>query len=347
MMPSTSPLAMHKLSADIIASVITLIRSRKSYREIRRQTGVSLGSISQIRSEHCSEVPKAVGGQPAHLSPTASRHAVRLCTYGKGAKTIRAASTLSKVYKRTIRPWTVRRALKRQGLKAVVKRKRPLLLPRHRKERMHFAERHLHWTVEDWKRVIYSDETKINRLGSDGRDWVWKRPGEGLSDRMVKSTLKFGGGSIMLWGCMLWEGAGFATRIEGKMDAKLYTAILEDELQQTLEYYGKTPQDIIFQQDNDPKHTSKLAQKWLKDHRFTVMIWPAQSPDINPIEHLWVHIKAKLAEFEYPPKGIQELWERVQKLWDEIPASVCQNLIESMPRRVEALYKAKGRHTKY
>jgi transposase len=347
MMPSISPLAMHKLSEDTIASVVSLINARKSHREIHCQTGVSLGSISQIRSTHCPEAPQPARGRPAHLSPTAARHAVRLVTYGKGCKTSQAARTLSKAHKQTIRPWTVRRSLKRQGLKAVVKRKRPLLLPRHRKQRMHFAERHRHWTVEDWKRVIYSDETKINRLGSDGREWVWKRPGEGLSDCMVKSTLKYGGGSIMLWGCMLWEGAGYATRIEGKMDAELYTAILEDELQQTLDYYGKTPQDIIFQQDNDPKHTSKRAQKWFKDHGFTVMIWPAQSPDINPIEHLWVHIKTKLGEWEEPPQGIQELWERVQKLWDEIPASVCQNLIESMPRRVEALYKAKGGHTKY
>jgi hypothetical protein len=70
----------------------------------------------------------------------------------------------------------------------------------------------------------------------------------------------------MMWGCMLWEGPGFATRVEGKMDADLYVSILEEEVQPTLEYYGKTSEDIIFQHDNDPKHSSKKAKKWLEDH---------------------------------------------------------------------------------
>ena len=70
-------------------------------------------------------------------------------------------------------------------MKAAVKRKRPLLKKRHRDARLDFALAHKDWTVEDWKRVIWSDETKINRLGSDGRKWVWKKPGEGLNDRLV------------------------------------------------------------------------------------------------------------------------------------------------------------------
>ena len=70
----------------------------------------------------------------------------------------------------------------------MVKKKRPRLTPHHRKERLDFAIRHQHWTLENWKKVDWSDETKINRLGSDGRKWVWKKAGEGLSDRLVEGT---------------------------------------------------------------------------------------------------------------------------------------------------------------
>ena len=212
---------------------------------------------------------------------------------------------------------------------------------------MEFAERHLDWTVDDWKCVIYSDETKINHFGSDRCKWAWKKPGEPLSDWMVKPTLKFGGGSVMMWGCMLWEGVGYGTRIEDKMDAQLYTSILEDELQETMEYYGKEVGDVIFQQDNDPKHTSKMAKKWFEDHGYKVLKWPAQSPDVNPIEHLWDHLKQRLQEYDEPPKGVLELWKRIEVEWEKIPAEVCQNLIESMARRIAALYKAKGGYIKY
>jgi hypothetical protein len=154
-------------------------------------------------------------------------------------------------------------------MKAVVKKKRPLLTKCHnRRERLDFALSHQDWTVEDWKKVVWSDETKINRLGSDGRKWLWKKAGEGLSDRLVEGTKKFGSGSLMIWGCMLWDGVGYACKIDGTMDADLYVQILEDDLQASIKFYDKNAEDIIFQQDNDPKHTSKKAKAWFNDHEY-------------------------------------------------------------------------------
>ena len=75
---------------------------------------------------------------------------------------------------------TVQNSMKEVGMKAVVKKKRPFLSKRHRRERLDFALSHKDWTIDDWKKVFWSDETKINCLGSDGRQWVWEKKVEGL-----------------------------------------------------------------------------------------------------------------------------------------------------------------------
>jgi hypothetical protein len=115
--------------------------------------------------------------------------------------------------------------------------------------------------MEDWKRILWTDETKINCLGSDRRKRAWKEVGEPSSDKLVESTVKFGDGNMMIWGCIFWEGIGYATRIEGKMDAELYCSILDDELQQFLDHYNKSPSNITFHQNNDLKHRSQWAEK--------------------------------------------------------------------------------------
>jgi hypothetical protein len=78
-----------------------------------------------------------------------------------------------------------------------------------------------------------------------------------------------------------------------------------------------------------------------------VLLWPANFPDLNPIEHLWTYIKDRLKEYEKPPSGVLELLKRVENVWNDIPPDVYQNLIESMPRRIQAVIKAQGRWTKY
>ena len=104
---------------------------------------------------------------------------------------------------------------------------------------------------------------------------------------------------------------------------------------------------FVFQQDSDPKHTSRLARDWFTNNNVSVIDWPPQPPDMNAIEHLWHSLKKQLWTHEEPPKVIHELWERVQDEWLKIPVETCRNLISSMPSRIQALLKAKGGYTKY
>src|SRR5271155_5352150 len=240
-----------------------------------------------------------------------------------------------------------RRTLKEAGLCSATKKKVPMLKASHQQRRLKFARDHENWTVEDWKRVLWSDETKINRIGSDGKVYVWKKRGESISDRTTTPTVKHGGvNNLMVWGCMGWNGVGKLIEVEEKMDAQQYCEILEDGLVESFEELDIEEGQRYFQQDNDPKHTSRLATTWFSDNNIIVIHWPAQSPDLNPIEHLWYHAKCKLQEYEIPPKGVHELWDILAKEWNEIPSEVCQRLIESMPRRIGAVIKANGGHTK-
>jgi DDE superfamily endonuclease/Transposase len=258
-----------------------------------------------------------------------------------------AAKTLQEDVGVRVSGKTVARVLKESGMSAAEKVVKPMLTSKNVLTRLDFAKRHKDWTVDDWKRVIWSDETKINRFCSDGRSWYWSRDGETVQRRHVKQTVKHGGGSIMIWGCMTWYGTGYMCKIEGRMDQHLYRSILEDELIQTIDYYQLEPSQCIFQQDNDPKHRAKSVQEWIIDQSFEVLEWPPQSPDLNPIEHLWSHLKRRLNTYDSPPKGMLELWDRVESEWNKIDSAVCIRLIESMPRRIEAVLKAKGSWTKY
>ena len=72
----------------------------------------------------------------------------------------------------------------------------------HCQQHLKFAQYYGNWTVEDWKKVLWTDETKINRIGSDGKVYVWKQQGEPVTDRTTTPTVKHGGGNnLMIWGC--------------------------------------------------------------------------------------------------------------------------------------------------
>ena len=107
-------------------------------------------------------------------------------------------------------------------MKAVKKQKEVLLTAGYNKARLDFAETHKYCTLNDWKRVIYSDETKINILSSNGLKLICKKKGEGLTPRTVLGTLKFDGGRLVIWGCLFLEGPQHAYKIDRRMDGDMY-----------------------------------------------------------------------------------------------------------------------------
>ncbi|KAG0773116.1 hypothetical protein G6F22_015153 [Rhizopus arrhizus] len=116
--------------------------------------------------------------------------------------------------------------------------------------RLKWAKAHKDWTEDDWRRMVFSDETKINVWGSDGCKYFWRRPGDKLQPHHLDLTVKGGAGSVMLWGCMTCNGPGYACTIEdGTMKASDHVHILSTTLMDSLNYYGYKQEAIYFQQD--------------------------------------------------------------------------------------------------
>ncbi len=199
------------------------------------------------------------------------------------------------------------------------------------------------WTVAQWSKVLFSDESKFCISFGNQGPRVWRKSGEAQNPSCLKSSVKFLK-SEMIWAAMSSAGVGPLCFLKSTVNAAIYQEILEHFMLPSADkLYGDA--DFIFQQDLAPAHTAKGTKSWFNDHGVTVLDWPANSPDLNPIENLWGIVKRKMRDTR--PNNVDELKATVKETWASIPPQQCHKLITSMPRWIEAVIKAKGAPTKY
>jgi transposase len=336
------------LPADLQNNLKHSLGRGMPFSDISNRLGVSKGAISKYKKLWFADGKVNKAGRPAIISETTKSLLRRKVLIGelKTARSVR--KELDDLgYRMTAQ--SAGNLLRSMGFYAAIKKKKPFLKKKNIEARYKWAKRHQHWTVEDWKKVIFSDETKVNVWGSDGCKYYWTRPGDKLQPHHLDLTVKHGNGSVMMWGCMTYKGPGYACQVfDGTMKSEDYQHILDTTYRETLKYYKMDISEWYFQDDNDPKHRSRSTKKWVKENNMLLLEdWPAQSPDLNPIEHLWHHLKIKLSMYEKKATSVHELWERIDKEWNSFTAEECLNYYHSMPDRIQAVIAAKGGHTRY
>ncbi|XP_029655155.1 uncharacterized protein LOC115228811 [Octopus sinensis] len=158
-----------------------------------------------------------------------------------------------------------------------------------------------------------------------------------------RKPFKFGGGSVLAWGCISSNGVGRLVFIDGIMTAAHYVQILAQNLNQSAGEMSLT--DFEFMHDNDPKHTARVTRKFLEEEKIKTINWPAQSPDLNPIEHVWAYIKFQLRNMGRLDK--ETLKQEVLKIWNNLPPELIRKYVLSFHKRVLEVYKTKGKHINY
>ena len=151
----------------------------------------------------------------------------------------------------------------------------------------------------------------------------------------------------MIWGCITLQSVSKLYHIIGIIDADVYLQILQESLLETLKKYGVKSRHVIFQQDNDPKHTSKKARDWFTKKGMKLLPWPAQSPDLNPIENLWDYLARQVAKQATQHTTEDQVWEELQKEWYKIEPGLVQRLYEGMPKWLESVVRRKGWNIPY
>ena len=145
----------------------------------------------------------------------------------------------------------------------------------------------------------------------------------------------------MYWGCFKAGQVGPLVEVGNKLNGYGYLTLLENNLDVDAMHQNNT----ILQQDNAPIHKAACVTNWLQQQGLVLLDWPQQSPDLNPIENVWSHIKAELDKLSITSKAMLRI--EIQQIWRNIEAAYLENLIDSMPRRVAAVIRSRGGFTNY
>ncbi|KAF2346557.1 Transposase Tc1-like [Trinorchestia longiramus] len=239
---------------------------------------------------------------------------------------------------------TISRALCREGLRSRTPHRTPLLQKRHVKVRLKYANDHLNNPAAFWNSVLWSDEIKIELFGRNSTNHVSRQRNEAYKPKCTIPSVKFRGGSIMVWGCFSSSGVSKLHIIERTMNGRKYREILEKQFL-PLARLLKLKRGWKFQQDNDSKHTANETKEWLRTKKINILKWPSQSPETNPIENLWREFKLKIQK--RGPNNITELKEICHEEWNKITPETCKRLVVNYYKRLEAIINNKGYATKY
>ena len=331
------------IKPEIAAQIVAFRKAGWTQIKISEELGLSQSAVARIFARYQSTGSfhhRKSPGRPRVTSHRMDKLIKRAVVVNPQASSSSIADGLpDKISARTVR----RRLLKDFGLKSFNAARKPRLSAQNIKDRLRFAKKYKDWTPEQWRKVLFSDETCVQQFNY-GKTLVRRPKGERYNPRFTTATVKHSP-SLMIWGCISAQGRGGLWFLPKKttINGTVYLNILKEKLR----FWMNFRDCQVFQHDGAPCHRRKDVKEWLATENIQELgPWPGQSPDINPIENCWHILKSKVRELK--PTSMSDLEEKIKHVWcQNITAEYCEKLINSMPTRLEAIISARGYATKY
>ena len=327
---------------------IAWVESGLSVREVARRLAVSHSTIQRIlerfqatgsvEDRHRPGRPRCTNRHDdRYLLLSALRHRTVTCS------TLRCQ--LRQTVNVNVSQSTIRRRLHEFGLAARRPAVRIPLTPAHRRARVAWCREHIRWTRQQWSQVLFTDESRFTVSFNDGRIRVWRRPGERFTDDTIREVDRYGRGSVMVWGGFYRHGRTPLYIIQGNLTGPRYqNEILRPIVQPTLEAIGG---NAILQDDNARPHRARVVNEFIQQHGIIRMAWPAHSPDLSPIEHLWDVLGRRLSTNHPLPMDVAQLTAFLLQEWQAVPQDTLRTLVDSMRLRCLECLAANGGHTRF
>ena len=324
------------------AAIVVLDKQGLPRTDIAQQAGTSLPTVRHWLRHY--EEKKDVADEPRSGRPHITDEATDI-NMAVVARVEPHQSTPKQVKRKLdvdASPHTVRRRLDEAGLYGRIEREEHTLDENDLRRRLSFAHGYAHWTAEDWKRVIISDEKHFT-LGRHGQQFVQRPPREAYNPQYTH-TANESPTMVTIWGCFAAHEIGQAEIFEGDLNSRLYCRILESNLKPTYKKFFPKGQ-WYFLQDNDPSHTSGLAKSWFHRNGVTVLDFPPWSPDLNPIENVWPVLQRAVDQHNASDEA--ELEAAIQAEWEALSPDFLAKLAHSMPKRLAEVIAHNGHKTHY
>lgn len=338
-----------ELGMEVKNVILDLIRNGHSRHKVSDMLNIPKSTVIDVARKFFdtgSVENKPRSGRPAKMKERDYRGLERLVKTHRRESLSDITSKYNESKTETVSKRTIQRHLHKHEYRRCVSKKKLVVKEVNRRKRLAWCREKRRWTVQNnWNKVIFSDESKI-MIGHDQRVHIWRKRNEGWRPDLVQPRASQPRYEVMIWGCISWNGVGTITPVNGNINAEKYQDILEENLWPVIARHFPRG-GYFFQDDNAPVHRARSTQEYIARNGINCLSWPAQSPDINIIENLWLLIKRKLQARISFIKSKDDLVEEIRGIWTSITPDYVQNLYKSIPNRILNVIRLKGHLTKY